>query len=39
MSKLAVGMGDYSGANPQIAGQCFQYILQRDQCSVARRGH
>jgi hypothetical protein len=34
-SKLAVGMGDYSGVNPPIAGQCMQYLLQSGINAVA----
>ncbi len=35
ISKLAVGVGDYSGVNPPIAGQCIQYMLQNGINSVA----
>ena len=28
ISKLSIGMGDYSGVNPPIAGQCVQYLLE-----------
>ena len=34
-SKLAVGVGDYSGVNPPIAGQCVQYLLQKNIQSIA----
>lgn len=35
ISKLAVGVGDYSGVNPPIAGQCVQYLLQNGVNAVA----
>ena len=35
ISKLAIGMGDYSGVNPPIAGQCLQYMIQSGVTSVA----
>jgi len=35
ISKLAVGVGDYSGVNPPIAGQCMQYTMQNGIDAVA----
>jgi hypothetical protein len=34
-SKLEVGMGDYIGVNPSIAGQCVQYLLLNGINAVA----
>ncbi len=34
-SKLQVGLGDYSGVNPPIAGQCIQYLIQQSISSTA----
>lgn len=34
-SKLAVGVGDYSGVNPPISGECIQFVLSKNINAIA----
>lgn len=34
-AKLQVGLGDYTGVNPPIAGECVQYLIQKGIDTVA----